>query len=469
VFDASSGALVQKAKGDTNKIHDVCFSAQPGSTQLATAGRKHLYFWDAKSGDKKKCLFGGNPMTSFSCVTYDADGICYTGGANSKIYVWEGRNCRDTYDFHKKGFICSIRWVDGFLYSGGKDGCVNKIDTTSMTVLKTFEFNSLVRAVDCFENRLIVGTRDGTIHSVCCDTDEREEIMHSHNEGEVWGLDHIPETAVITSGDDNQVIFWDFNNRRKFKSYEVSQRSVKAKRGGASTLSNYPDSKCSRAVACNADWLAVAGNDGAVCIRSVGGDYAEHKLLEDSSEWIEVMAFSPDNKYLAVGSHDNLVYVYDASDDFSLVGKCKGHSSYINCLDWSEDSTFIRTNCGAYELLFFTIPDCNQDPSGRSNTVATVWATESVHFSWSTEGIYPKGTDGTHVNGVAANADRTIISTGDDYGLVNLFRFPCRNGGIPRSYRGHSEHVVRVRFGENDQYLWSIGGYDQTLMQWKKC
>lgn len=59
-----------------------------------------------------------------------------------------------------------------------------------------------------------------------------------------------------------------------------------------------------------------------------------------------------------------------------------------------------------------------------------------------------------------------LFATGDDYGLVCLFRDPCIKG-VPRSYRGHSEHVVRVMFGAGDSYLYSVGGYDQTLMQWK--
>ena len=61
------------------------------------------------------------------------------------------------------------------------------------------------------------------------------------------------------------------------------------------------------------------------------------------------------------------------------------------------------------------------------------------------------------------------MATGDDYGLVNLFRDPVIKGK-PRCYRGHSEHVVRVKFScGDDARLYSIGGYDQTLMQWKKC
>jgi microtubule-associated protein-like 1/2 len=79
--------------------------------------------------------------------------------------------------------------------------------------------------------------------------------------------------------------------------------------------------------------------------------------LKDSKEWIEVMAFSPDGQYLAVGSHDNMIRVYSTAD-WSLTGNCRGHSSYIMALDWCKESKYLRTNCGAYELLFWTVPDC---------------------------------------------------------------------------------------------------------------
>ena len=64
--------------------------------------------------------------------------------------------------------------------------------------------------------------------------------------------------------------------------------------------------------------------------------------------------------------------------------------------------------------------------------------------------------------------DGQLIATGDDYGLVNVFRNPARCGHKLIYLRGHSEHVVRVMFAANDAYLFSIGGYDQTLMQWSR-
>ena len=69
------------------------------------------------------------------------------------------------------------------------------------------------------------------------------------------------------------------------------------------------------------------------------------------------MAFSPDQSMLAVGSHDNNIYIYNTSD-WSLKGTCTGHSSYIMALDFCTHNNYLRSNCGAYELLFFTMNDC---------------------------------------------------------------------------------------------------------------
>lgn len=179
------------------------------------------------------------------------------------------------------------------------------------------------------------------------------------------------------------------------------------------------------------------------------------------------MAYSPDGKKLAVGSHDNNIYVYD-STNYKLLGKCTKHNSFIVSVDWSQDGQFIRSVCGAHELLFFNGETYGQETSGASNTVGTVWATGHAKYGWLVEGIFPSGTDGTHINGVDFSKDHSLIATGCDYGLVNIFRNPSRNGHKPISLRGHSEHVVRVMFHKNDTYLFSVGGYDQTLMQWKR-
>lgn len=92
VFSASDGSIEWNDKGDTNKIMDLCWSAKPGSTYFATAGSKHIKFWDLSTKECKKGIFGGKgEQTSFACVTFDDQNKCYTGGCNSQIYIWEDR------------------------------------------------------------------------------------------------------------------------------------------------------------------------------------------------------------------------------------------------------------------------------------------------------------------------------------------------------------------------------------------
>jgi WD40 repeat protein len=190
--------------------------------------------------------------------------------------------------------------------------------------------------------------------------------------------------------------------------------------------------------------------------------------LRDSREWIEVLVYSPCGTMLACGSHDDNIYIYDVEDGYSLKHTLDAHNSYITSVDWSEDSSMIRSVCGAYELLFFNIDEGVQDPSGASGTVDTIWASNTAKFGWLVDGIFPGNTDGTHVNHVNFTDDMSLLLTADDYGLVNIYRNPARKGHQPKSYRAHSEHVVRARFTPGGDKIVSIGGYDKTIMIWAK-
>ena len=51
-----------------------------------------------------------------------------------------------------------------------------------------------------------------------------------------------------------------------------------------------------------------------------------------------------------------------------------------------------------------------------------------------------------------------MICTGDDFGLITLYKNPCLEGHDGQAYRGHSEHVTAVEFSDDDKYLLSTGG-----------
>jgi WD40 repeat protein len=90
--------------------------------------------------------------------------------------------------------------------------------------------------------------------------------------------------------------------------------------------------------------------------------------LSQPQEWNEVIRYSPCGAYLAVGSHDNKVYIYNVKDKYSLYATFDKHNSFITALDWAVDSTYIRSLCGAYEKLYFNVSKKEFDNFGMTNT-----------------------------------------------------------------------------------------------------
>ena len=166
LFEAQSGSLINKTKGDTNRIFDMCFSARSGDNSFVTVGAKHIRFW-TESLDGRRGVFGSNESTSFACCAIDDQGVAYAGGANGLIYVWNGSSCSQTLNFHKGGFVGALRFAEGKLYSGGKDGNLCIINTQSLSVEKSISFDGiLIRAIDVMGGNAVVGMRSGTIFHV---------------------------------------------------------------------------------------------------------------------------------------------------------------------------------------------------------------------------------------------------------------------------------------------------------------
>lgn len=40
-------------------------------------------------------------------------------------------------------------------------------------------------------------------------------------------------------------------------------------------------------------------------------------------------------------------------------------------------------------------------------------------------GVWPEGSDGTDINAICRAHERKLLSTGDDFGKVHLFSYPC--------------------------------------------
>lgn len=98
------------------------------------------------------------------------------------------------------------------------------------------------------------------------------------------------------------------------------------------------------------------------------------------------------------------------------------------------------------------------------------WATHHIKIGKDRDGCRPAYVDKTHINDFSLSPCGKYIISADDFGLVNIFNYPVpedAKGKGARSYIGHSEHVVRARWGKDGKSFYSIGGEDKAVIKWR--
>ena len=184
---------------------------------------------------------------------------------------------------------------------------------------------------------------------------------------------------------------------------------------------------------------------------------------------IQTIAYSPDGRTLAVGTHGSVIVLLDVAAKYKIVGTINSHHSFLTHMDWSADSSFLRSNDGAYELLFHSVdtPSKPKQLTSASAAKDVVWATSHCVLSYATIGVVHES-EGDFVNSIDRSPDGTLLATGNDDSRVALWRFPATEAGnTNHSYLGHSSHVTRVNFTPSGSHLLSTGGHDLGLLQWK--
>lgn len=198
-------------------------------------------------------------------------------------------------------------------------------------------------------------------------------------------------------------------------------------------------------------------------------DSKKQKLWKVAEE-VQDLKFSPDGRYLACGSRDNYIHVYDCDHAKGSYHRCailRGHSSYVTHLDWTLDGSCLQSTDGAYEILYWEAQTWKQHlrPTELSDTPYHSW---TCVLGWPVMGIWPDYSDGTDVGAVDASNSRKLLVTCDDFSQVKLMKFPCISKDCEtKDYDGHSSHVMNVRFSFDDKYVCSVGGMDQSIFQWK--
>lgn len=430
VLQVEKGTVL-KQKSGPDEVLDIGWNMAKHSNTFATCGIRHIRFWELSVG--APVLHHEIETQTLTSITFNDKNTCFAGGIDGKIYVFLDGALSKDIQAHT-GPIHTLNWVEESLLSGGQDKKINKFDK-DLTKLLTVDVPSIPRALDMLNGKILVGMRNGSI--ICISGSETAiEIMTSHDEGEVWGLEVLEDGKILTTGDDNKLMLWNSKERKNMGVYPINDQEIAALPANPNSLTLLPNQKCSRAICYNEQLndVAVALNSGDIQIRDLKDLKGVKKLLHCDEKWIECICYSPDGEYLAAGSHSNNIVVF-STDTYTIKGTLKGHKDAVLAFDWSKDSKYIRSVCDNNELMFFSIATMERDAKGASNLKGIEWNSQTTKIGWSLTGIFPKGVDASHVNGVAISSNEKLIATGDDYGNLNIFRNPCREGHQCKAFR----------------------------------
>uniref|UniRef100_A0A8C9XSJ6 EMAP like 4 n=1 Tax=Sander lucioperca TaxID=283035 RepID=A0A8C9XSJ6_SANLU len=468
VWDWQKKSKIAEIKTTNEVVLAVEFHPTDPNT-IVTCGKSHIFFWtwSGNSLARKQGIFGKYEKPKFvQCLAFLSSGDILTGDSGGILLVWTrtaaetpGKGPRGEISRQVKGHegsvfcLCEMR-SGTLLTGGGKDRKIILWDhelRTERDIEVPDQYGTIRALSEGKGEEFLVGTSRNFILRGSFNDGFLVEVQ-GHTD-ELWGLASHPSSSVfLTCAQDRLVCVWSSEDHRLQWSRTLEEHGHCA--------DFHPSGAVVAIGTHSGKWYVLdAETTDLVAIHT------------DGNEQLSVMRFSVDGTLLAVGSHDNFIYLYNVSErgrKYSRYGKCSGHSSYITHLDWSPDNNFIMSNSGDYEILYWDVPNGCKLIRNRSECKDIDWASYTCVLGYHVFGVWPEGSDGTDINALIRSHNRKVIALADDFCKVHLFAYPCSTPKAPsHKYSAHSSHVTNVSFLFNDSHLISTGGKDTSIMQWR--
>ncbi|KAM7375785.1 hypothetical protein PAMP_005557 [Pampus punctatissimus] len=389
IWKWQEGAKVASRIGHTQRIFVAEF--RPDSdTHFVSVGIKHVRFWTLAGRallSKKGVLSAIEDarMQTMLSVAFGANNLTFTGTISGDVCVWKEHILVRIVAKAHTGPVFTMYTTlrDGLIVTGGKErpskeGGALKLWDQELKRCRAFRLETgqiidCVRSVCRGKGKILVGTRNAEIIEVGEKNAACNILVNGHMDGPIWGLGTHPSRDVfLSAAEDGTVRLWDVPEKKMLNKVNLGHP--------ARTISYSPEG----------DMVAIGMKNGEFIILLVASLKIWGKKRDRRSP-IQDIRFSPNSRYLAVGSTESAVDFYDLTlgPQLNRINCCRDIPSFVMQMDFSADSAYVQVQ-----------------------TVRSVLGDEVV-------GIWSRNTDKADVTCACVSHSGLNIVTGDDFGMAD--------------------------------------------------
>ncbi|KAI4568505.1 hypothetical protein MJT46_008303 [Ovis ammon polii x Ovis aries] len=411
-----SGAKIASRAGHNQRIFVAEFRPDSDS-QFVSVGVKHVKFWTlaGRALLSKKGLLStleDARMQTMLAVAFGANNLTFTGTISGDVCVWKDHIlCRIVARAHNGPVFAMYTTLrDGLIVTGGKErpskegGAVKLWDQELRRCrafrLETGQASDCVRSVCRGKGKILVGTRNAEIIEV----GEKNAACNVLKMLNKVNLGHAARTVCYSPEGDMVAIGM---KNGEFIILLVSSLKIWGKKR---------DRRC-----------AIHDISKTVFTFDTFLRMSVYKTVTMASLRPPVFGrFSPDSRFLAVGSSENSVDFYDLTlgPTLNRISYCKDIPSFVIQMDFSADSRHLQVSTGCYKRHVYEVPS-GKHLMDQAAIDRITWATWTSILGDEVMGIWSRHAEKADVNCACVSHSGISLVTGDDFGMVKLFDFPC--------------------------------------------
>jgi WD40 repeat protein len=469
VWDVATGRELSRTQACHESVRHLAFG--PTGTMIASVcdvyEKQTVRVWGLQGNVLLREFENRIPLDFIEFIPGGADLLWMTG--DGTIHVADTRTGREQPEFKPASANFSLRAglsPDGKkLVLGTEEGMVQLVDLQiKRSTLKLDTYASEIPAMSFSQDgkRLAIASGTGSIELFDVDTGKEIPKLFGHG-GPVWSVAYSPDGKTLASGSsDGTVRIWDAGSGEELRKFFAGKQPILS-------VAFSPDGK----------FLASGGGDGflklwdvragvlarqtsfaetpvhslsfspdgneLILVSGTGlldpvrmwnvGAWREDHVFVAAGPWVECVAYSPDDKVIAVGATDFSISIWDAHT-FSELRRFQGSEGPLVALAFSPNGKLLASTNGA-SIRVWDVSRVKQVLSFQQGTSAFT----SLAFSPNGHWLVSSGSGGT------------------------LHLWDVDTGGEIRRLRGHRGEITSLTFTPDGERV-ATGSLDSTILVW---